>query len=478
MEQMRRYLDVDLDAGMVSTENLKRIRKRILKDYSVDLEMVAKDKVQYMELERKIMHECQLNEECNDIRKLLFLQDDLEVMGESLYRLQRNQGSIIRASESVMKDEKVEDRKLTDEQILKMYDEIVREEEIESLEEGISFEDCVKLIEYIVSKSIIFDIDYMLQFFLRHNYTKVATKKYNYFENRKDEKIDIRSRLKDEEFFPMIDWDLLPVFTKDLQSILFTQRYLRLFEFSTFGIKSLENDEGKKSSSSADITRYSYKYIEEIYAKVKESSFENIYYLNDMLGITLTNTIFNCIYSNVKKRDDEKDAKIHYEIINVELFKAATLLGKLKCIYSRDILAKIVFRFLFPLRGEKEPAGAEVEEIYQNRREACDQICSYLETNIDKINHYYNDLCDVNTWLWEEKSKTELEFDKVIRPEFEKNYKVWMKCRINNREVDERLGNDAMKYDKNYRIRKMKMIKEPDNLYAQIHMAVMKGIWE
>lgn len=465
MEQMRRYLDDDLDAGTVSTKNLQRIRKGIFKDYGVDLEMVAKDEMQYVELERKIMQECQINGECNDIQKLFFLQDDLEVMGERLYRLLFNQGNVIRANENIMRDKKVKDLEPTEIQILKLYEEIAKEK-IEPLEEGISLKDCIELIEYMVSKSTIFNRDYDLRFLVRHKYTKVAAEKYNYFDGRKDEKIDIRSRLKDKKFFPMKDWDMLPVFTKELQDILFSQRYLRLFEFS------------KNSNGSEDITRYSYKYIEEIYAKVKETSFQNIYYLNDMMGVSLTNTIFNCIYSKVKKCDNEKEAGIYFEIINVELFKVATLLGKLKCIYGRDILAKIVFRFLFPFRGKTKIDKAELEKIYQNNKAACDQICSYLDTNIDKINRYYNDLCDANTWLYEEKSKADLEFDSVIRPEFEKEYKAWMKYRIENKEVDEILGNDVMKYRDNYRIKEMKMIKEPDNLYAQIHMAVMKGIWE
>ncbi|MDE7246343.1 MAG: hypothetical protein K2N43_00475, partial [Lachnospiraceae bacterium] len=208
---MRRYLDEDLDAGMVSTKKLQSIRKRIFKDYGVDLEMVAKDEMQYVELERKIMQECQLNGECNDIKKLVFLQDDLEVMGERLYRLQFNQGNVIRANGNIMRDEKVENQKLTKFEILRLYKKITRRKREKTLERNISFEDCVELIEYMVSKSTIFSIDYVLQFLLRHKYTKVAAEKYNYFDVRKDEKIDIRSRLKDEKFFPMKGWNTLPV---------------------------------------------------------------------------------------------------------------------------------------------------------------------------------------------------------------------------------------------------------------------------
>ncbi len=39
-------------------------------------------------------------------------------------------------------------------------------------------------------------------------------------------------------------------------------------------------------------------------------------------------------------------------------------------------------------------------------------------------------------------------------------------------------GNNKNVEKKNYSIRRMKLIKKSDNLYAQVHKAVMQGIWE
>ncbi len=483
---MGRYLDIDLDEGVLSEENLGWIHERILMDYGVNLELISEDGFQDKRLIEKIAQKYQLNEKWSDFRKLIFLKKDLKKFDESIeQRLQWEQGEIIRANK---KSEIIESEKLSadkqnlreqesskDQEVLKLYEKITeKEEKIKKKDKkklkNISYEDCVAIMGYILTNSRVTEKDIILQYFMRHKYTQMAMNKYRFADERKDEKIDCRSRLKSLDVFPMKDSNCLPVFIKELQDILFTQKYIRLFDFTVFG------SEREEAKGSLDITRYSYKYIEEIYSKLEGVSYENLYYLNDMLGISLTNTIFLCIYNRTQKYRQE-GMEINYKIINKKLFDVATLLGKFKCIYSRDILAKIIFKFLLTFDvNKKQNIEEEINRMYESIGKACDQICSYLETNIDRINCYYRDLCDAKVWLYAN-DDLRYGFDEEMALTVERECEIWMKKYIRNKTVDKVIGNDAMKWRGDYKLREMKLIKEPDNLYAQLHMAVMKGIW-
>ncbi|MBP3476651.1 MAG: hypothetical protein J6K48_10070 [Lachnospiraceae bacterium] len=470
---MRRYLDVDLNAGVINTDSLQKICERILKDYDVNLKNIVTSKSRFMELSElreKVARKYKIERKIPDFKELVFLEADLEDWGEDIYKLQAKQGNIIRVGEKKERIGRTEDRKHTEEEILNLYEEISKPLETEE-KKSVSLEECATQIEYMVAETGLFNVDCTLQFLMRKKYTKNANKKYRIFDGREKEEIDIRTRLKDEAYLPMRNCNELPIFTRTLQNIIFTQKYLRLFEFTVFG------SEKDISKGSADITRYSYKYIEEIYAKIEKSPYENIYYFNVMLGVSLTNTIFDCIYNIVKVQGGEESTGIHYDMINEKLFDVATLLGRFECIYGRDILAKIIFRFIFPYESNELQCltREKRDSIYQNIGDACDQICSYLQMRIDEINRYYDDLCDINTWLRIYDSKSEPSFDYKTLTEIEEDFEAWMKGRIKNGTVEEILG---IKYEDNYRIKKMKMIKKPDNLYAQIHMAVMRGIWE
>lgn len=481
---MRRYLDVDLEVGVLNEEKLVQIRERIQRKYNIDLGAIARGEIQYGELNRMLVQKCHLNDVWGDFRRLLFLEKDLEKFEESIERLQRQQGRIIRANKKnedteigglSIDKQNLQKQKLSEDQVLKLYKEIKKKEKKIKKKElkKISYEDCVAMMEYILTNSRVLGKDIFLQYLMRYEYTQVAAKKYNFSAERKEEKIDCRSRLKCIDFFPMWDSDILPVFAKQLQDILFTQKYIRMFEFTVFG------SEKEREKGSLDITRYSYKYIEDIYSKLMGTSYENFYYLNDMLGVSLTNTIFQCSYKMTCK-NKKRDGEIQYKIINEKMFDVAAWLGKVKCIYCRDILANIIFKYLFSFNVKKKQSieEKENERVYQDLGNACDQICDYFRTNIDRINCYYSDLCDSHTWLWANDDQLRLEFDNEIFSEIKRECEEWLKSYIQSKAVDKAVGDYARKSGSRYKIRKSKLIKEPDNLYAQIHMAVMKGIWE
>lgn len=480
---MGRYLDMELNAGALSEENLDSIKERILKEYDIDLEKIARDGFQYTKLVKIIAQKCQLNGKLIDFRRLLFLEKDFKKFGESIRRLQMTQGTIVRANKkrgnkgsywSPAYHQNSKDQRLSEKQVIKLYKKIKKRKK-DKLKKMISLDDCTAIMSYILTNSILLEKDIILQYLMRYKYTQIATDKYFFSDERKNEKIDCRTRLKSIDSFPMKDSDSLPVFIKELQDILFTQKYIRMFEFTAFGSEK----EREKEKGSLDITRYSYKYIEDLYSKMEGTSYENIYYLNDMLGISLTNTIFLCIYK-MTKRYKKKNAEINYKILNEKIFDVAALLGKIKCIYCRDILAKVVFKYLLTFHNCKKQ-GTEDEEInrvYQSIGEACDQICDYLKINIDRINCYYSNLCDANAWLYANDNQLKLDFDNGAVSELEREWKIWMKKYFQSKAIDKVLGDYTRKSGNKYKIRKMKLIKEPDNLYAQIHMAVMKGIWE
>ena len=94
---MGRYLDMELNAGALSEENLDSIKERILKEYDIDLEKIARDGFQYTKLVKIIAQKCQLNGKLIDFRRLLFLEKDFKKFGESIRRLQMTQGTIVRA---------------------------------------------------------------------------------------------------------------------------------------------------------------------------------------------------------------------------------------------------------------------------------------------------------------------------------------------------------------------------------------------
>lgn len=471
---MRRYLDVELAAGSLSEEKLVQIHKRVLKKYGIDLGAIVDGKFQYEELRRVLAQKYHLNSEWDDFRRLLFLENDLQKFDESISRLQSERGKIVRANNAIGNKEGTGEKikKLQEEDLMKLYEEIIREEEQMSPVKDVSCDDCIKMMEYIMSKSRVLDNDCALKFLMRQKYTQKAEEKYNYYSGRKSEKIDCRSRLKSMKLFPMKDSNNLPVFIKELQDILFTQKYVRLFDFNVFG------NEKEIKKGSLDITRYSYKYIEDIYSKLEGASYENTYYLNDVLGISLTNTIFLCIYNVVKNSENESGA-LNYKFINEKMFDVATMLGKFKCIYSRDILAKIVFVFLLSFKEENCLEGEPDSDcICKNIGKACDQICDYLTTSIVRINDYYSNLCDASAWLYENDNQLKLDFDNGAVSELERELEIWMKGYIQSKAIDKVFGDYTRKSGNEYKIRKMKLIKEPDNLYAQIHMAVMRGIWE
>lgn len=221
----------------------------------------------------------------------------------------------------------------------------------------------------------------------------------------------------------------------------------------------------------------------------RKGEFEDFYYLDYMLGASLTNTIFLCSMKGggngvselcIQNKNDynskEVEQRIYDQIkkINMcdyfeEIIKS---LGKLTCIFARNNLAQLVFSYLFYAEFDNNVAF---------------QVSEFLKNEIESIKSFYEYHYKYSIWLdaqeWGEKNiETEeepddwdylAEFDPITDKEVEDilSYRKNKKSRSSG-ENTQNLKAGEMD------IKEGKKITRPDQLYAKIHLYVMKAIWE
>ncbi len=220
----------------------------------------------------------------------------------------------------------------------------------------------------------------------------------------------------------------------------------------------------------------------------KKGEIEDFYYLDYMLGASLTNTIFLCsmkggcrgvseLRIQNKKDYNSKDVEqiIYNQIKKIDMCndfeEIIKSLGKLKCIFARNNLAQLVFSYLFHAEFDNNIAS---------------QVSEFLKEKIESINSFYEYHYKYRIWLEAQKRgekniETEedpdnwdylTEFDTITDKEVEDilSYRKNKKSRSSG-ENTQNLKAGEMD------IKEGKKITRPDQLYAKIHLYVMKSIW-
>ena len=319
-----------------------------------------------------------------------------------------------------------------------------------------SFDEWKQQLNYLIAYYGIFSLDCRIECLLRLKYSQISDERYNFNDGRSGNMFNVFERLSKSDY-PMKNLDSLPVFTKELQDVLFAQRYIRLFEFGAFA----KNGEKRKGE---DITRYGYEYVKELYQKLENSSLENLYYLDNMLGISLTNVIVNSILEGKPFVEHEGEyAKIPTEIFEGDFLDIVRAVSKIKGVYGRNYIAFMVFRFLF---------NSDLDE------EKISQVKKYIEKQVESYNECYMDLCEVFVWLYiSDLTQQTVEYKNEVIKEEEDELKNSVKGKI----VDETIERIIEATEKNTKADKKILMgyapKQPSTLYARIHRYAMEGIW-
>ena len=461
VENKRRYLDLELENEKLTASHMNEIRKRLFEEYKIEAKRLKKEDESnqiWEDICSKIAEKCLENIDFQNIglEKIEFQQMEFTKMGFAI-----SQQQIIRNTESDNNKKNSENNNVSsnmdEKEVIKLYQKIIKPDEKCQYIVEISFDEWKQQMHYMLVLRKIFEMDFEMQNYVRLKYSMVCDHTYNGLTQKKSYQFNPYYRLSKEEYFPMKNPYKLPVFLKELQDVLFTQKNIRVFDFETFG-KDIE-----KSKESEDISRYGYVNVEQIFEKLYDAEVHNFYYMDNMLGVSLTNTIFYYIIERKGNEwgSDEYDmVTIARDIFNDNLFSIMTMLGKLECMYGRNYIAQMTFNFL---RQKNFDIGA-IKEVFQ-----------YLKANTDRFNKYYRDLCDANIYgffydidKWSENDKRQ------AIDEFEDEWKNIIESYI----YDEGIINIMNKCGNGGRIKRNKNIKTPDVLYAQIHEAVMKGIWE
>lgn len=380
---MKRWcLDHEWEKNKFTKEYIEGIRKRLSDKYEIELDHMVEDEEWLDIFEQKVADDCHL---CRSNEKSRYYLE-YSAKNHTVYPKMKMLciGNVIAQDEEVEKNENIEGMN-----ILELY-KILATEEKEKIEwvnpwnyyirdQENTFEQWVQLLENLVRQGKDFFFDYEIEAFLFVQYARYESKKYQYERSEKN-LMGVYGRLNSKEAFP---FSKFYSWLQDLQDILVLQRYNRLFEFEIFAKEARdfpENDELRE-----DVTRYSYSYIEDIYEKIQDSEVQNLYYLDFMLGVSLTNIIFNCVvYGDnekyVKKYNKERYVKLTE---NEPFWKLVRLFGKMRGIYKRNTIAQAVFCFLYQYNFESNM----IWRVYH-----------YLNKNMDRFNQFYCDVRDAVFW--------------------------------------------------------------------------------
>ncbi len=452
---MRKYLDFEKD--VITQEYIEKIRQNIYIKYGIALKkLVDTDEKSIEEIKSFIIKEYMgnMNYDSLAIEKMRFLNIEYREMNLPIGNYISKEGKVVdkdfdRADGGSMlsdyypKEDNIEPEN-SKKDVLGLYEKIMNWANAPEMEIPISFEEWEQQMKYIIIFGGIFTVDFKLKWFISLKYSSMSNKSYRLYDEVKGKEIKAYDRLSKGEYFPFYNKNELPVFIKELLDILFEQRYIRLFDFEIFG-KEDANIKRNDSTGSEDITRYSYMYVEEILNKLDNSKLENFYCLDNMLGISLTNIIFNYIFLGTYSSIAINDKKMSYgnvadlkninsriyklksldlsnqedlehvdlgavslnpDIFCEELFNIIKVLGQLECLYGRNYIAQITFNFLYM-------KDFNIEEIHK--------VCHHLEKNIDKYNECFRDLYDVSTWhiFHDARSEENIEVMEELEREFE-----------------------------------------------------------
>ncbi len=459
-EKMRRYLDQELDELKLTTDNLEKIYQKILKRYGIDLKEVLDDKLSWEIVAQKIIEKNDIKSADVSVEMMRYKkinEQTLTLAGKWSGGTEKNR------SNEIMKESLLDNKPISEAGVIELYNEIMKDENIREIHKKyfeMEFDEWEKEVNSVMLKYNVFQIDCMVESYLRLKYTQLSGERYNYIDGKRKGDFQVTGRVSDFKNLPVKNLSELPVFIKKLLDVIFTQKYIRIFDFDSFN-----KDKSRKTNEYADITRYSYEYINDMFMELENCTLENFYYLDYMLGVTLTNAIFNNVLAGSSFYVYDKERmKIQSAIFEEDFLKIIYLVSKMKGIYGRNLFAQMVFGFLF---------------LKEFQKKEIDNIKFYVEKKLENYNHCYEDICDAYVWLcfydidqWEDEDKQALLF--YLQNKLEKSVKDNLIDEGISAILEKTRGSET----KNKRIKNTGQAKKPANLYAKIHMKVMEGIWE
>lgn len=458
---MRRHLDEEMQNLKLTRERLEKIHQKIRGEYNIDLKK-GEDEEVFEQIYQKIFA-C-FSKESNDMKrhKMNYIVSNND---EIVFHVTLSEHSLVKADiidrDKIEKDiVDMDDEKNID--YISLYSKLMEPDSKEKKRDNeknymvMSFDEWKQQLNYMIAYYGIFSLDCRIECLLRLKYSQISDERYNFNDGRSGNMFNVIDRLLQPDYSPMKNLDSLPVFTKELQDVLFTQRYIRMFEFGAF-----KSEEKRKSE---DITRYGYEYVKELYQKLENSSLENLYYLDNMLGISLTNVIVNSILEGKPFVEHEGEyAKIPTEIFEGNFLDIVRAVSKIKGVYGRNYIAYMVFHFLFNSELNKDKIS---------------QVKKYIKKQVEFYNKCYMDLCEVFVWLYiSDLTQQTVEYKNEVIKEEEDELKNSVKGKIVD-ETIERILEESGNSKKSDKILNSYAPKKPSTLYARIHKHVMEGIWD
>lgn len=238
-------------------------------------------------------------------------------------------------------------------------------------------------------------------------------------------------------------------YIEKIEDTLFKEAYVTIFDcFKDMnGIK-------KGEETRDDITRYGYEILVNIINEIKEDdekyTLKNMIILDELLGITLTNVIFNYV-------SDCESEKLN------AIYDIAEILGEINSVDARNWLADVVFGYLFHSRFDKR---------------ILKYVSSVLLENVDAINSYLSDLESVLIWDFCNRRLVGSYASECFEEVYNYCGKSWNEeIYLKTIEIAN-VKPDIVNTKKRQRIAVTRHKESYKERYAAIHCHVMRGIWK
>lgn len=303
------------------------------------------------------------------------------------------------------------------------------EKDLKSILENMSLEErlqCLKQdIFCIMSKTITFSQDNRVCGFLYLGYSAVE-------EMCEFDDIGTRTHYVGlHSYLPIEEKDEISVYLKDFKELILSESFVTIFDCF---------------KREPDITKYGMEKAKQLVNIVrKQGELKNLFLLDRVEGISLTNTIFR----SIKKESCNMKS---------DWLKIVTLIARFDFVYGRNLIAQLLFDYIKYVKFDKEMIK---------------EIIIFMEENISRFNEYYHDIQDTFFWLRlygiEEDYTSKQHIAEDIKDMELKLKGEWERYLFDNKVKKE------IKYKKISRIYEKSAVKR--SLYAKIHKAVMQGIW-
>ena len=233
-EKMRRYLDQELDELKLTTDNLEKIYQKILKRYGIDLKEVLDDKLSWEIVAQKIIEKNDIKSADVSVEMMRYKkinEQTLTLAGKWSGGTEKNR------SNEIMKESLLDNKPISEAGVIELYNEIMKDENIREIHKKyfeMEFDEWEKEVNSVMLKYNVFQIDCMVESYLRLKYTQLSGERYNYIDGKRKGDFQVTGRVSDFKNLPVKNLSELPVFIKKLLDVIFTQKYIRIFDFDSF----------------------------------------------------------------------------------------------------------------------------------------------------------------------------------------------------------------------------------------------------